>query len=386
MPNPQELLARVARGEDDGTAINDLIGEFYRGHPVETLLPLLRSDSDEVTSSATWLASELGERALSLTAELSELLRHSSPRVRFWAVDAIWGLGPTADSEATARAALAVRDEHSGVRWKAMNLLARLSAERLHAAADHWRLLPNCEVLLWLVECDRTENAKAITEQLNAADTTQRLVAAAAAARLALNDPTPLQKAIGVDDEEVQTFARERLDDLEQEWYRSERRADSMDVSDAKLKRPATNQDSWAWMIRFMARLSDVPALAGWARIASSLLRQGQALRLDEYFRTGQSMQYLVFTTKSRFVLVDEPRVTVCWPNGDSAAALTGERIEVSIGHENRWFSEPDRADIVSGDDAWAAVAAYLLQLWHESKDGLPAPAGLPAHGAPREH
>ena len=225
MSNAEELLARVARGEDDGTATNDLIGEFYRGHPVETLIPLLRSDSDKVTSSATWLASELGERALPLTSELTKLLHHPFPRVRFWAVDAIWGLGPTADSHATAQAALAVHDEHSGVRWKAMKLLARVSAERLHTAADHWRLPPNCDALLWLVECDRTGNASAVTEQLAATDRTQRLMAVTAAARLAWNDPAPLRHALGVDDEDVQTFAREQLDDLEQERPRTERRA-----------------------------------------------------------------------------------------------------------------------------------------------------------------
>jgi hypothetical protein len=50
-------------------------------------------------------------------------------------------------------------------------------------------------------------------------------VAVVAGARLALKDPAVLQHAADADDEEVQNFAREQLEDLEDERRRLERKA-----------------------------------------------------------------------------------------------------------------------------------------------------------------
>ena len=127
-----------------------------------------------------------------------------------------------------------------------------------------------------------------------------------------------------------------------------------------------------------MGELSSVPAFRGWASIASSLLARGVALGLDRHFRAGQSMQHLVFSTAPHHGLQDELRVTVAWPGADESAAVDGSRIEVSLARANRWFSAPEHRDVVPGDAAWPAVAAYLTLLWRATKGGAPPPAGLP--------
>jgi hypothetical protein len=209
------LLARVEKGDDiDGTTANDLLHEFRKGYPTEALRPLLRSEDEAVVRSATWIASELGARALPLVQELGKLLTHASRDVRFYAVDAVWGLGPMAPGDLTAKAALAVKDPEPAVRWKAMNFLARTSRERLISAAAHTAERSDVGSIAWLLDCDETDSIDAVLDRLASSDATTRLVAAAAAARIAARDQRALRLAADLPDEEVRVFAREQLETL----------------------------------------------------------------------------------------------------------------------------------------------------------------------------
>jgi hypothetical protein len=143
------------------------------------------------------------------------------------------------------------------------------------------------------------------------------------------------------------------------------------------LDAPETNEASWADMVAFMSQVARVDALAGWGRNASAILARGQALGLDRFFRAGQSMQHLIFSTAPRHGLDDEPRVTVAWPESDTESAATGRRIEVSLGRANRWFSAPDQVAVVEEPDGWSTVARYLELLWRVTRGDAAPPAGL---------
>jgi hypothetical protein len=150
-----------------------------------------------------------------------------------------------------------------------------------------------------------------------------------------------------------------------------------MEPPESNLDPPATNEASWARMVEFMSRFAGIEAFAGGGRNALAILRCGQALHLDQFFRAGQSMQHLIFSTASRHGLTDEPRVTVAWPEEDTESAATGAVIEVSLGRANRWFSAPDRAAVVAGSDGWPVVAQYMGLLWQATRGSASPPAGL---------
>ena len=211
------LLARVASGEKDGAAANALVREIGADYPVERLLPLLLGTDDDVASAAVWIASELGPRCLPLAPVMATLLAHRSASVRFWAVEVILVMGPATPDELTARTAHAVGDDDPGVRWKAMEFLARIELDRLASSATHGVQSPDGELIGWLVDCARSANGGAIIDALNSARRERRLVAAAAAARLARVDTRALRFAAGVAEEEVRSFAAEWLEAHERE-------------------------------------------------------------------------------------------------------------------------------------------------------------------------
>lgn len=135
-------------------------------------------------------------------------------------------------------------------------------------------------------------------------------------------------------------------------------------------------RESWVAMKEFMAELAQYPSVAGWAHLGAGLLAEGQQRGLDEYFRAGQSMQHLIFSTVPYHGLQSELRVTVSWPEDDAASAATGEKIEVSLGRTNRWFAAPDRLSVGAAADGWPLLSEYLRTLWQNSQT-TPLPACL---------
>jgi hypothetical protein len=203
------LLQRVLAGGDDEAA-NELLQAFFRGLPVERLLLLLRSDSEDAVRAGAWIASELGEQAEPLVAEFASLLDHPARYVRFFLVDAVLASATSRDGDAIARAVSKLRDPDEAVRWKALHFLAKASEDQLAAGSD---CLADPELrsqLQWLLT-DAMDPIEVLA-RLDADDVLGQMVAAAAAARLATQDPTPLERAAASGHPEVSSFASEELE------------------------------------------------------------------------------------------------------------------------------------------------------------------------------
>jgi len=101
-----------------------------------------------------------------------------------------------------------------------------------------------------------------------------------------------------------------------------------------------------------------------------SVIRTGVEESLDKYFRAGQSMQHIIFSTCDSHDGLERynpapPRVTIGRDEGGYFLAYS---------RSNVWFSLPDQKDIITSEDAPKVMRSYLLKLWLETRPNEPIP------------
>jgi len=209
------LLSHPDSCESDGTTAHELLTEYLRGSPIETLRILLSSPDDRLVGEGMWIASELlPELGRPLLSDVRGLLGHRSKNVRFWAIDCVHDWTGPANGDVLASTVALVDDTERAVRWKALTFLALASGEQLLAAAAQFGATnpdsPYLEELMWLLEREGTASAL-IIGRLRENDALRRKFAAAAAFRLAKSDCEALHYAASVDDPEIAQFAGDML-------------------------------------------------------------------------------------------------------------------------------------------------------------------------------
>ena len=218
-----DLIERIRThpADDDivGPAANDLLSELYAGYPVENLARLLHSGDDRILRTATWLLSELDELAEPLMDEVPALLASPILSVRYDAIAVVLENADARHGPIIAQVMNLSSDPESAVRWKVLEFLAEASVEQLEAGAS---CLPSGQVkelAEWLILQDGDEpDLAGIVVRLEAGDPVTRLFAAAAAASLSDEEDTNLlEQAALVEQEEIRSFAQERLTDLRED-------------------------------------------------------------------------------------------------------------------------------------------------------------------------
>lgn len=208
------LMEQVCAGDTD-LAAYELLKEFYAGYPLDRLLRLLHSKEESVAVAGAWIASELAAQVTPLVRELSSMLNHPSETVRFWVLDALLDSTTAEHGEAVAGAVMSIRDLDEGVRWKALNFLARASREQLAASLPHLRDAAVAALTTWLLTSEDTDRDEhEVVARLEDNDALTRLFAAAAAARASAQTVVPLEDAAGLTDPEVRSFATEELEEV----------------------------------------------------------------------------------------------------------------------------------------------------------------------------
>jgi hypothetical protein len=208
------MLSHPDTSESDGAAY-ELLKQYQRGSPVESLRTLLFSSDDRIAGEAAWIASELPE-GRSLLHDIGALLGHRSKKVRFWAIDCVHLWANSSDGRELAAAAVLIDDSDKAVRWKAMGFWAMASREQLAAALSNLRgtdpKSQYIDELTWLLGREGADSGEIIAA-LNGSDDRRRRVAAAAAYRLATanNNPAPLRSATSVEYPDVAQFAGDML-------------------------------------------------------------------------------------------------------------------------------------------------------------------------------
>ncbi|GAA3211081.1 hypothetical protein [Nonomuraea helvata] len=216
-----DLIERIRThsADDDvvGPAANDLLSELYAGYPVENLGRLLHSGDDAAVGAGIWLLSELGERAAPMMDEIPALLAHPLRRVRYFAIEVVLLCADARHGSVIAQVMNLSRDFESAVRWKVLEFLAEATDDQLAAGAAALEPGQVKELAEWLIRLDEEEepDPRDVVARLEGPDPLARLFAAAAAAHLSdEDDPNLLQHAATADDEEISSFARQRLEEL----------------------------------------------------------------------------------------------------------------------------------------------------------------------------
>ena len=212
-----QLISRILKNGDE-EASHELLDEINSGYPVTCLLLLLESRNPSAVQAGVWIASELGDLIAPLIPELSNLLSHPSRQVRFFVLDSLLNAGTPEHGEALGAAVERIQDADEVVRWKAMNFLARASEEQLTASLPFVGHQNLANLVRWLIDTGRRLDTVAVVHHLEKADRLARLVAAAAAVRLASRNEVAIERAVLSLDREISSFAREQV---RLRWWRS---------------------------------------------------------------------------------------------------------------------------------------------------------------------
>lgn len=203
------VLSRVVTtGGTDEDAVR-LLAAFQEGFPVSRLSSLFRSEESRAVRTGVWIASELGAAAAPVLKEVDELLHSADRYVRFFAIDVVLASASAEHGDLIGRVISLIEDADSAVRWKAVSFLSDASETQLGAASIVGLSEQTAGNFEWL---RRRPSPEAIRSRLEG-NSSERLFAVAAAARLVEGRDGVLRLAAESADVEVSSFAREQLRD-----------------------------------------------------------------------------------------------------------------------------------------------------------------------------
>lgn len=222
MSKTEELIERILTHpescESNGAA-NELLREYFRGSPIDSLRRLLQSEDDRIAGEAAWIASELPVAGRPLLQEIADLLKHRSKKVRFWALDCVMLWSEPDDGTLIPQVVSMLEDTEGAVRWKAMVFLTLAPLSQLRSGLDHIvaadRKDPLEAELLWLLGPGGND-AIQIEGGLTGNDILHRRFAAVAAFRAKGKDSSLMQVAVGSLDPEISRFAQGMVDRIEE--------------------------------------------------------------------------------------------------------------------------------------------------------------------------
>lgn len=118
----------------------------------------------------------------------------------------------------------------------------------------------------------------------------------------------------------------------------------------------ASNIASWEAVAADIEQYPDNEHWKSWKTLVRRFLRTGMSAGLNRYFRAGQSMHHILFSTLDHHGLRDEPRVTI--------ELHPPSQVRIAYGTTNLWFSTPELEYTLPFDDGFATFRRFLHQLW----------------------
>ncbi|KQZ14527.1 hypothetical protein ASD44_10925 [Mesorhizobium sp. Root554] len=140
---PQDMISVMLDPDfqGDGELSNDLLSEFKRGFPIESLRPLLTSSNVHTQGSAAFIATFFWHELQPMLREIAALLESSETRIRFDAIEAIQQCTTGKDGEVLGRVLLCLDDDWHGVRWKTVGFISLAASWQLELAVKHAAIL-----------------------------------------------------------------------------------------------------------------------------------------------------------------------------------------------------------------------------------------------------
>jgi hypothetical protein len=124
---------------------------------------------------------------------------------------------------------------------------------------------------------------------------------------------------------------------------------------------PNDNPQSWLRVREDIEQYPEDATWSAWKQIARQLMTDLTASGVTPFFRAGQGMHHIVFSTAENHGLTSEPRVTI---EIDAAA----RRVRVAYSRSNLYFEKPIDENTVAIDESVTHVLRYLRRLWIETR------------------
>lgn len=211
----KDLLADPHRFDDDGKAYALLL-LYFKGLPVETLRPLLRSEDVAVQRSAAFVASELGNASRRLVDDIIPLLSSTDRHVSWYAMEVLTVCCKGEHTEKFAHVARMLESGDDALRGLAMRLVSNADVSQLEGARRYFDAPDSCHrthviALHTLVTAHRVEPA-VVTAMMHDADPLIRRYGAIAAKRVLKEFPHLITEAGSSDDSDLRKFHEDVVD------------------------------------------------------------------------------------------------------------------------------------------------------------------------------
>jgi hypothetical protein len=131
----EELLRNPLKFEEQGRAYQ-LLQEYFKGYPLDTLIPLLSSSDVLVTRAAIWIASELGDDATDLIDYIIPLTRFDDRYIKYHAIECIMVCSTDKYADEFIHVVCQLHDNDSVIRLLTMRLVANGINIQFKAALD----------------------------------------------------------------------------------------------------------------------------------------------------------------------------------------------------------------------------------------------------------
>jgi len=113
---------------------------------------------------------------------------------------------------------------------------------------------------------------------------------------------------------------------------------------------------SWDAVTAYIEQYPDDSNWGAWKKLARKFIREGISLGLNQYFRAGQGMHHLLFSTLDHHGLLDEPRVTVVFHPEDE--------LRIIYSKTNLHFHTNELECLLPYAEGFSAFKKNLSQLW----------------------
>lgn len=138
-----------------------------------------------------------------------------------------------------------------------------------------------------------------------------------------------------------------------------------------------TKQESWAWITEWVESLpSQNTNWAPFTAFVVPVLRACVRAGLNDYFRAGQSMSHIIFSTAEEHGLEKysppPPRVTLLHDRKKNQWFIAWSRWNLLVKPEAM-----ERQECVTSETVLPTLKSYLSDLWRETRQGEPLPAAL---------
>lgn len=127
-------------------------------------------------------------------------------------------------------------------------------------------------------------------------------------------------------------------------------------------------------MVMQVEQWRDDKSWDSWKGFVLPLLRTCIDAGFDQYFRVGQSMDHIIFST------TDEHRLEKYNPSPLRVTIRSEDKHQrwyVARSYKNIWFFKPDREDPIDSETAFTVLKSYLVDLWRETRPAEPLPEPL---------